>query len=79
MLTAILGAILVYVFTIIAFLRFGSDLHQEEEPLCDTFLMCLIAVFKDGVRSGGGIGDVMRKLPTNVSGTVSLSHPKYPA
>ena len=102
LLTAMLGFILVYVFTIFAFLYFGDDLSVEtdhsysghlvtnvtnscqaegdvgcaqtmnrggiqHEPLCDTFLMCLITVFKEGVRSGGGIGDVMRKPLTSVS------------
>ena len=67
LLTAVLCSILVYVFTIVAFLFFDNDLLREDEPLCDTFLMCFIAVLKEGVRSGGGIGDVMRKLPASVS------------
>lgn len=67
LLTAVLCSILVYVFTIVAFSFFDNDLLREDEPLCNTFLMCFIAVLKEGVRSGGGIGDVMRKLPTSVS------------
>ena len=29
--------------------------------------MCLVTVFKDGVKSGGGIGDVLRKPSIGVS------------
>jgi hypothetical protein len=87
-LTFLLGVILIYLFTIMAFLYFRDDFYLEVEPQlstfvkeegmcsrsseassllesreskCDTFFMCLITVFNEGIRSGGGIGDVLRR------------------
>lgn len=37
------------------------------EPSCDTVMMCLLTLVRDGVRSGGGIGDVIRKPSSLVS------------
>ena len=31
------------------------------EPSCDTLFMCFITTFKEGIRAGGGISDVLRK------------------
>ncbi len=43
------------------------DKHEKLEHSCETLLMCMITVFKDGVKAGGGIGDVIRKPSTSVS------------
>lgn len=37
------------------------------EPSCETLLMCIVAMLRDGVRSGGGIGDSIRRLSSTVS------------
>ena len=37
------------------------------ERSCDTLVMCIITTFKEGVRAGGGISDVLRKPPSTVS------------
>ncbi|XP_026086465.1 inositol 1,4,5-trisphosphate receptor type 2-like [Carassius auratus] len=51
--------------------------HVEEEDedgtqrMCDTLLMCIITVLNYGLRNGGGIADVLRKL--------SKEEPMFPA
>ncbi|KAG1937067.1 inositol 1,4,5-trisphosphate receptor type [Pimephales promelas] len=85
-LTAVLAIILVYLFSIVAFLFFKDDflmevdrlpsLMEEEdkdstERVCDTLLMCIITVLNHGLRNGGGIADVLRKL--------SKEEPMFPA
>lgn len=37
------------------------------ESSCDTLFMCIVTTFKEGVRAGGGISDVLRKPGNNVS------------
>ena len=37
------------------------------EPSCETLFMCIITTLKEGVRSGGGISDVLRKPAASVS------------
>uniref|UniRef100_A0A673MZI1 Inositol 1,4,5-trisphosphate receptor n=1 Tax=Sinocyclocheilus rhinocerous TaxID=307959 RepID=A0A673MZI1_9TELE len=43
-----------------------SSNHEEDEDgterVCDTLLMCIITVLNHGLRNGGGIADVLRKL-----------------
>ncbi|XP_073709761.1 inositol 1,4,5-trisphosphate-gated calcium channel ITPR2 [Misgurnus anguillicaudatus] len=52
-----------------------SPHHVEEddgvERVCDTLLMCIITVLNHGLRNGGGIADVLRKL--------SKEEPMFPA
>uniref|UniRef100_A0A8C2GP13 Inositol 1,4,5-trisphosphate receptor n=1 Tax=Cyprinus carpio TaxID=7962 RepID=A0A8C2GP13_CYPCA len=53
-----------------------SSHHEEEnedgtERVCDTLLMCIITVLNHGLRNGGGIADVLRKL--------SKEEPMFPA
>uniref|UniRef100_A0A8B9GQ11 Inositol 1,4,5-trisphosphate receptor n=1 Tax=Amazona collaria TaxID=241587 RepID=A0A8B9GQ11_9PSIT len=40
-----------------------SDQTEEEnkEHTCETLLMCIVTVLSHGLRSGGGVGDVLRK------------------
>ena len=37
------------------------------EPSCETLFMCFITTFKEGIRAGGGISDVLRKPASHVS------------
>ncbi|XP_069499603.1 inositol 1,4,5-trisphosphate-gated calcium channel ITPR1 isoform X3 [Ambystoma mexicanum] len=34
---------------------------EDKEYTCDTLLMCIVTVLSHGLRSGGGVGDVLRK------------------
>ncbi|XP_076124341.1 inositol 1,4,5-trisphosphate-gated calcium channel ITPR1 isoform X1 [Alosa pseudoharengus] len=38
-----------------------QDDDSDGERACDTLLMCIITVLSHGLRSGGGVGDVLRK------------------
>ncbi|XP_041837633.1 inositol 1,4,5-trisphosphate receptor type 1 isoform X1 [Melanotaenia boesemani] len=41
---------------------FGSDDEEDDmERTCDSLLMCIVTVLSHGLRSGGGVGDVLRK------------------
>lgn len=37
------------------------------EASCETILMCLVTILRDGVKSGGGISDAIRRPPSNVN------------
>lgn len=41
----------------------GSDGEKagDKERTCDSLLMCIVTVLSHGLRSGGGVGDVLRK------------------
>uniref|UniRef100_A0A8C1N0L9 Inositol 1,4,5-trisphosphate receptor n=1 Tax=Cyprinus carpio TaxID=7962 RepID=A0A8C1N0L9_CYPCA len=45
--------------------------EDSTERVCDTLLMCIITVLNHGLRNGGGIADVLRKL--------SKEEPMFPA
>uniref|UniRef100_A0A672P0V7 Inositol 1,4,5-trisphosphate receptor n=1 Tax=Sinocyclocheilus grahami TaxID=75366 RepID=A0A672P0V7_SINGR len=49
---------------------FPAD-EDGTERVCDTLLMCIITVLNHGLRNGGGIADVLRKL--------SKEEPMFPA
>jgi hypothetical protein len=61
-------------------LKLNSTLNTENgyteiegdglERSCDTLLMCIVTTINNGLRNGGGIGDVLRKP--------SSSEPLYP-
>ncbi|XP_037656624.1 inositol 1,4,5-trisphosphate receptor type 1 isoform X6 [Choloepus didactylus] len=38
-----------------------EELEQDKEHTCETLLMCIVTVLSHGLRSGGGVGDVLRK------------------
>ncbi|XP_066554244.1 inositol 1,4,5-trisphosphate-gated calcium channel ITPR1 isoform X5 [Amia ocellicauda] len=38
-----------------------SAVFEDKERTCDSLLMCIVTVLSHGLRSGGGVGDVLRK------------------
>lgn len=42
-------------------LSLSGDAEENKEYTCDTLLMCIVTVLSHGLRSGGGVGDVLRK------------------
>uniref|UniRef100_A0A4W5KSI2 Inositol 1,4,5-trisphosphate receptor n=1 Tax=Hucho hucho TaxID=62062 RepID=A0A4W5KSI2_9TELE len=38
-----------------------TELQDGKERTCDSLLMCIVTVLSHGLRSGGGVGDVLRK------------------
>ena len=60
----------------------GTCIGEEEWPIkreasCDTLMMCMITTLKEGIRNGGGIGDVLRKPSSSVSIYKSVSNILY--
>lgn len=43
--------------------------EEGMERGCDTMLMCILTTLNNGLRSGGGIGDVLRKPKSSVYNT----------
>lgn len=43
------------------------EVETARERTCDTLIMCIITTLNKGLRSGGGIGDVLRKSSSQVS------------
>ncbi|XP_007430915.1 inositol 1,4,5-trisphosphate receptor type 1 [Python bivittatus] len=39
----------------------SEDSEEDKEHTCETLLMCIVTVLSHGLRSGGGVGDVLRK------------------
>ena len=42
------------------------EVENARERSCDTLIMCILTAFNKGLRSGGGIGDVLRKSSSKV-------------
>lgn len=42
------------------------EYDSDKERACDTLLMCIITTLNQGLRNGGGIGDVLRKPSSRV-------------
>ena len=40
---------------------------EDREYACETLIMCIITSLNKGLRSGGGIGDVLRSPASSVS------------
>ena len=70
--------LIVYLFSWFAFYYFSElfefegllnvkDDSTEEEKLCSSMIQCYLTMLSYGVRSGGGIGDVLPKISYNVS------------
>lgn len=42
---------------------------EDKERTCDSLLMCIVTVLSHGLRSGGGVGDVLRRPSKEVQST----------
>eukprot|EP00756_Hemistasia_phaeocysticola_P064159 Hpha_TRINITY_DN7570_c0_g2::TRINITY_DN7570_c0_g2_i1::g.18894::m.18894/K04958/ITPR1; inositol 1,4,5-triphosphate receptor type 1 len=75
LLTALLGVIVVYLFSVGAYVFFSESMvhkveGQADQQVCRTLASCFSYTLTNGVRSGGGIGDLMNDP--------SLGSPRYP-
>ena len=64
LLTTVLGVIVLYIFSIIAFLYFSYDYRSTFDDTaavtyCDTLVNCFISTMTKGISQGGGIGDAI--------------------
>lgn len=48
----------------------AEETEQDKEHTCETLLMCIVTVLSHGLRSGGGVGDVLRKPSKEVAASV---------
>lgn len=44
-----------------------TEEEEDKEHTCETLLMCIVTVLSHGLRSGGGVGDVLRKPSKEVN------------
>lgn len=56
------------------FLFAGEEEEDGIERTCDTLLMCIVTVLNQGLRNGGGVGDVLRKPSKDVSVLAQETH-----
>jgi len=47
-----------------------TEEEGNKERHCDSLVMCIITTLNEGLRNGGGIGDVLRKPSSTVLITV---------
>ncbi|KAI8393697.1 uncharacterized protein BYT42DRAFT_609468 [Radiomyces spectabilis] len=57
--TALLGIIVVYIHSVVAYMYFRSEFDASKGLYCDSLSECFVTVLSHGVRSGGGIGDIL--------------------
>ena len=63
--TAVFGLIVIYIFSVIGFVYLPEDFENEtefngKERVCDTLLICIVTTLNEGLRNGGGIGDMLK-------------------
>lgn len=45
----------------------SDSLGEEKERACDSLVMCIVTTMNQGLRNGGGIGDILRAPSSGVS------------
>lgn len=45
----------------------SEEAEADKQRACDSLLMCIVTTLNQGLRNGGGIGDVLRKPGSTVS------------
>lgn len=48
----------------------GND--ESKERHCDSLIMCIVTTLNEGLRNGGGIGDVLRKPSSMVAQSLAF-------
>eukprot|EP01059_Diplonema_ambulator_P036495 TRINITY_DN9103_c0_g1_i1.p1 TRINITY_DN9103_c0_g1~~TRINITY_DN9103_c0_g1_i1.p1 ORF type:complete len:2700 (+),score=824.86 TRINITY_DN9103_c0_g1_i1:45-8144(+) len=60
LLTCVLGMVVVYLFSVVAYIFFQDAIRTDTgEPVCTTLIRCFSYALTHGVRSDGGLGDHM--------------------
>ncbi|KAI8621777.1 hypothetical protein BC830DRAFT_1163501 [Chytriomyces sp. MP71] len=62
--TVILGVIIIYIYSVIGFVFFRHAFDENEGLHCHSLLSCFLTVLSYGLRSGGGIGELL-EVPVN--------------
>ncbi len=58
-LSAMLGIIMIFIFSIFGFYLFPTEFYNDEQHVdeCGTLLLCLVTFIHGGLLAGGGIAD----------------------
>ena len=79
--TAFLGLIIIYTFSTIGFYFFKADMENDNDSIvineCTTLLMCLKSFVRNGIMSGGGIGDYISGTLGNAPSVASTGPYAY--
>ena len=78
---AVLGGVIVYIYTVIAYSMFRDDMildnyPDEDIPMCTDLLVCFLNTFNEGLR-GGDIGAIIDPSAP-ADGSVSYTHLTLP-
>ena len=63
LLTMLLGIILMYLFSVVGFVLFRDMFEHEGESHCSTMFRCFVFTVTNGLRAGGGIGELIKAPP----------------
>eukprot|EP01061_Rhynchopus_euleeides_P010284 TRINITY_DN1971_c0_g3_i1.p1 TRINITY_DN1971_c0_g3~~TRINITY_DN1971_c0_g3_i1.p1 ORF type:complete len:2734 (+),score=1123.83 TRINITY_DN1971_c0_g3_i1:1047-8204(+) len=66
LMTFAFGVLIVYLFSVTGYIFFYTDYVGEgglQDPNCVTLLQCFTFTLMNGMRSGGGVGDIINKTP----------------
>ncbi|RNF14387.1 inositol 1,4,5-trisphosphate receptor [Trypanosoma conorhini] len=71
LLTAFLGVVVLYLFAIVGYLLFPQQFDSDDgaNKNCVSLLRCFLFILWQGLRQGGGVGDIMQEEPWS-SGTL---------
>jgi hypothetical protein len=58
LLTLLFGLFIVFIYSTIYFLAFAEEFDPDDNFYCDNLRNCFSTVLSNGVRAGGGIGDI---------------------
>ncbi|KAJ3028703.1 UNVERIFIED_CONTAM: hypothetical protein HDU68_001052 [Siphonaria sp. JEL0065] len=58
--TVILGVIIIYIYSVIGFVWFRHAFSESEGLHCNSLFSCFLTVLSYGLRSGGGIGELLQ-------------------
>lgn len=74
-LSAMLGLIMIFIFTIFGFYFFPDSFYNYDQNIdeCATLLTCLITFLHGGLLSGGGIADIIQPVVYSYSKYASLT------
>ena len=55
----------------------GSGGGESRERACDSLIMCIVTTLNQGLRNGGGIGDILRAPSSRINILFSLFSYKF--
>jgi inositol 1,4,5-triphosphate receptor type 1 len=56
----LLALIVIYMYSVLAFATLRHSFRDEDGMFCETLFQCTMSTISEGLRAGGGLGDVLR-------------------